>query len=126
MEERAFGRSGLTVPAVGMGTWQTLDVRGEREEANRHGVVRRPGGKGLREAGRCRTCKRETATRSPDWPFDCGAGCTAAGFPAPRLPISAKESAMAEGKPPPPNGPSTTGKPSGGGRGNNPPTPPKK
>jgi aryl-alcohol dehydrogenase-like predicted oxidoreductase len=40
MEMRAFGRSGLTVPAVGMGTWQTLDVRGEREVAARHAVVR--------------------------------------------------------------------------------------
>jgi aryl-alcohol dehydrogenase-like predicted oxidoreductase len=39
MEQRAFGNSGLTVPAVGMGTWQTLDVRGEREEAERHAVV---------------------------------------------------------------------------------------
>ncbi|HST58027.1 MAG TPA: aldo/keto reductase [Longimicrobium sp.] len=40
MEERAFGGSGLTVPAVGMGTWQTLDVRGERDEAARAEVVR--------------------------------------------------------------------------------------
>lgn len=40
MEQRAFGRSGLTVPAVGMGTWQTLDVRGERDEADRREVVR--------------------------------------------------------------------------------------
>jgi aryl-alcohol dehydrogenase-like predicted oxidoreductase len=29
MDMRAFGRSGLSVPAVGMGTWQTFDVRGE-------------------------------------------------------------------------------------------------
>ena len=28
MEQRALGQSGLTVPAVGMGTWQTFDVRG--------------------------------------------------------------------------------------------------
>jgi aryl-alcohol dehydrogenase-like predicted oxidoreductase len=40
MEQRAFGRSGVRVPAVGMGTWATLDVRGEREEAARHQVVR--------------------------------------------------------------------------------------
>ena len=35
MEHRAFGRTGLTVPAVGMGTWQTFDVRGAREHARR-------------------------------------------------------------------------------------------
>jgi aryl-alcohol dehydrogenase-like predicted oxidoreductase len=40
MEERAFGGSGLTVPAVGMGTWQTLDVRGERDVSARAEVVR--------------------------------------------------------------------------------------
>lgn len=40
MEERAFDGSGLTVPAVGMGTWQTLDVRGARDEAARAEVVR--------------------------------------------------------------------------------------
>jgi aryl-alcohol dehydrogenase-like predicted oxidoreductase len=40
MEQRAFGRSGLTVPAVGMGTWQTLDVRGAADEAARREVVR--------------------------------------------------------------------------------------
>ena len=27
MEGRPFGRTGITVPAVGMGTWQTFDVR---------------------------------------------------------------------------------------------------
>ncbi len=32
MERRAFGRSGLTVPAVGVGTWRTFDVRGRRQE----------------------------------------------------------------------------------------------
>ncbi|HEU4881718.1 MAG TPA: aldo/keto reductase [Longimicrobium sp.] len=40
MEQRAFGRSGLTVPTVGMGTWATLDVRGGSEEPARHAVVR--------------------------------------------------------------------------------------
>lgn len=40
MEQRAFGRSGLTVPAVGMGTWQTLDVRGPADEAVRREVLR--------------------------------------------------------------------------------------
>ena len=28
MERRTFGRSGLIVPVIGMGTWQTYDVRG--------------------------------------------------------------------------------------------------
>jgi aryl-alcohol dehydrogenase-like predicted oxidoreductase len=28
VEHRAFGRSGLRVPVIGMGTWQTFDVRG--------------------------------------------------------------------------------------------------
>ena len=32
MERRRLGASGLDVPAVGMGTWQTLDVRGPAEE----------------------------------------------------------------------------------------------
>lgn len=39
MEERDFGTSGLRVPAVGMGTWNTFDVRGAREEAARRRVV---------------------------------------------------------------------------------------
>jgi aryl-alcohol dehydrogenase-like predicted oxidoreductase len=30
MEHRAFGNAGLVVPVIGMGTWQTLDVRGAR------------------------------------------------------------------------------------------------
>jgi aryl-alcohol dehydrogenase-like predicted oxidoreductase len=39
MESRPFGRSGLAVPVVGMGTWRTLDVRGPREEARARAVV---------------------------------------------------------------------------------------
>ena len=40
IEQRALGRtSGLTVPAVGMGTWQTFDVRGPGAERDAHGIV---------------------------------------------------------------------------------------
>jgi aryl-alcohol dehydrogenase-like predicted oxidoreductase len=39
MEVRAFGRTGLSVPVIGMGTWRTLDVRGRREEAGARAVV---------------------------------------------------------------------------------------
>jgi aryl-alcohol dehydrogenase-like predicted oxidoreductase len=38
MELRPFGNSGLVVPAIGMGTWQTFDVRG-RAEASRAAVT---------------------------------------------------------------------------------------
>jgi aryl-alcohol dehydrogenase-like predicted oxidoreductase len=39
MEERDLGRSGLTVPVVGMGTWRTFDVRGAAAEATARRVV---------------------------------------------------------------------------------------
>ena len=39
MEIRALGSSGLDVPVVGMGTWNTFDVDGEREEAQARAVV---------------------------------------------------------------------------------------
>ncbi len=39
MEQRPLGASGLTVPAVGMGTWRSLDVNGERAERRAHAVV---------------------------------------------------------------------------------------
>jgi aryl-alcohol dehydrogenase-like predicted oxidoreductase len=39
VEQRALGCSGLIVPAVGMGTWQTFDVRGTEAEERVHAVV---------------------------------------------------------------------------------------
>lgn len=39
METRALGTSDLRVPAVGMGTWSTFDVRGDAEVAVRSAVV---------------------------------------------------------------------------------------
>jgi len=39
MERRRFGRSGIQVPAVGMGTWRTFDVRGREAEAARHRIA---------------------------------------------------------------------------------------
>ena len=34
MEQRAFGKSAIVVPAIGMGTWRTFDVKGRAEEAS--------------------------------------------------------------------------------------------
>jgi aryl-alcohol dehydrogenase-like predicted oxidoreductase len=39
METRQLGNSGLNVPVVGMGTWQTFDVRGADAEANARKIV---------------------------------------------------------------------------------------
>ena len=39
METRALGGTGLEVPTVGMGTWQTFDVRGEAAERSARAVV---------------------------------------------------------------------------------------
>jgi aryl-alcohol dehydrogenase-like predicted oxidoreductase len=36
MEHRAFGSTGLDVPVVGMGTWQTFDVRGAAAHERAH------------------------------------------------------------------------------------------
>src|SRR5215210_4099858 len=36
---RSLGSSGLDVPAVGMGTWRTFDVRGRTEEEHRRRIV---------------------------------------------------------------------------------------
>ncbi len=41
MERRSLGKSGLQVSVVGMGTWQTFNVRGVRAEANAHSIVDR-------------------------------------------------------------------------------------
>lgn len=39
MENRKLGKSGLEVPAVGMGTWRTFDVAGREAEENARAVV---------------------------------------------------------------------------------------
>lgn len=39
MEIRTLGKSGLNVPVVGMGTWQTFDVHGDAAEANARAIV---------------------------------------------------------------------------------------
>lgn len=39
MEIRTLGQSGLQVPVIGMGTWQTFDVQGAAAEANARRIV---------------------------------------------------------------------------------------
>lgn len=39
MEERLLGKTGLRVPAIGMGTWRTFDVHGAGPERNARHVV---------------------------------------------------------------------------------------
>lgn len=39
VELRRFGRSGLTVPVIGMGTWKTFDVKGRGDENARTRLV---------------------------------------------------------------------------------------
>jgi len=48
METRQLGSTGLTVPAIGLGTWRTFDVRGAAAEQNARSVVDRALGKGAR------------------------------------------------------------------------------
>ncbi len=39
MEQRLLGKTGLQVPVVGMGTWRTFDVRGEKAKRNARALV---------------------------------------------------------------------------------------
>jgi aryl-alcohol dehydrogenase-like predicted oxidoreductase len=39
MEQRTFGKTGVKVPVVGMGTWKTFDVRGAAAQRNARDVI---------------------------------------------------------------------------------------
>jgi aryl-alcohol dehydrogenase-like predicted oxidoreductase len=39
METRIFGKTGMQVPVVGMGTWKTFDVHGAAAKRNARAVV---------------------------------------------------------------------------------------
>src|SRR5260221_8579199 len=39
MDTRRFGATGLTVPVIGMGTWQTFDVRGTTADGRIRTIV---------------------------------------------------------------------------------------
>lgn len=40
MEHRQLGKTGFSIPVVGMGTWKTFDVKGSREEEYRIEIVK--------------------------------------------------------------------------------------
>jgi len=48
MERRPLGQSGIDVPVVGMGTWRTFDVRGDRGERERMAIVEEAHAAGVR------------------------------------------------------------------------------
>ena len=39
MEHRTLGNTGLQVPVIGMGTWQTFDVKGDAAIKNARAIV---------------------------------------------------------------------------------------